>query len=149
MSRPRPQKINPASLKHPEKYAGDKDNIITRSSWERRLIKWLDENNSVLFWASEELVVPYISPLDSKTHRYFVDFVAKLKLKDGTEKIFGIEVKPMKEMKPPRKSNNQTRMLTETTTYIVNQAKWESARKFCTAKGWEFLVLNEYDLGIK
>ena len=40
--------------KNPNKYVGDVDNIVYRSSWELRVFKWMDDNPSVLEWASEE-----------------------------------------------------------------------------------------------
>ena len=53
------------------KYKGDPDNIIYRSLWERQVMKDLDLNVNVVEWASEEIVIPYRSPIDGKMHRYF------------------------------------------------------------------------------
>ena len=58
----------------PKKYIGDPTNIVYRSGWEKRVMQTLDENSNVLRWASEEIVIPYISPIDNRPHRYFVDF---------------------------------------------------------------------------
>jgi trans-aconitate methyltransferase len=58
----------------PQKYKGNPTEIYYRSLWELRFMKWCDENKKVLEWGSEEIVVPYRSPLDGKYHRYFVDF---------------------------------------------------------------------------
>ena len=44
---------------NPSKYAGDSNNIIYRSMWERRCMKYFDNNPSILQWASEEVVIPY------------------------------------------------------------------------------------------
>lgn len=145
MARPKPRKWIP---KNPDKYIGDVNNIISRSSWETRLLNWLDASPSVLCYNSEEFIVPYISPIDGRPHRYFVDFLAKVKTRSGI-KTYAIEVKPQREMVPPVQSKNKKKMLTETTTYLVNQAKWEAARAICKQKGIEFIVLNENDLGIK
>jgi hypothetical protein len=133
--------------KHPDKYVGDLP-IIYRSSWEKRVMAYFDETTAVIIWSSEQLVVPYISPVDNKQHRYYVDFLAKMKLRDGSFKTYAIEIKPLRETLPPRKSKNQLRMLTETKTYIVNQAKWAAAKHFCSQRGIEFLVLNEKDLNL-
>lgn len=146
MARPKPRKWTP---KNPEKYAGNVDNIITRSSWETKMLNWLDVNPSVIMYNSEEFVIPYISPLDQKQHRYFVDFLAKMRLKDGSEKVYAIEVKPKKEQLPPVHSKNKKLLLERTQTYIVNQAKWEAAKAICNRKGIQFIVINEDDLGIK
>lgn len=133
---------------HPEKYVGSSQ-IKYRSSWELRLMKWLDNHPSIICWNSEDFIVKYVSPLDNKQHKYYIDFVAKMRLKDGSEKTYAIEVKPLKEMVPPsNRIRNKQRLLIETTTYIVNQAKWETAKEYCTKIGIEFIVLNETDLGI-
>lgn len=133
--------------RNPDKYAGN-EKIIYRSSWEKRTCEWLDMNPSVIYWNSEGLVIPYLSPLDNKVHRYFIDFLAKIKTRNGELKTYGIEIKPKKETLPPT-TKNKTRLITETQTYLINQAKWAAARLFCEGKGAEFIVLTEYDLGIK
>ena len=75
--------------KNPQKYKGDPKNIIYRSSWEVKVMKYLDDHPDVIWWGSEELVIPYWSPVDNKKHRYFPDFVAKIKQKNGMIKRFG------------------------------------------------------------
>ena len=60
--------------KNSAKYRGDYRNIIYRSSWELKFMKYCDGNPSILEWGSEEIIIPYRSPLDNKIHRYFVDF---------------------------------------------------------------------------
>ena len=62
-----------------KKYKGDINNIVYRSLWERKFMVYCDENNDITEWGSEELIVPYISPLDGKRHRYFPDFYIKTK----------------------------------------------------------------------
>ena len=64
-----------------QKYIGDITNIIYRSSWERRFMKYCDTNSSIIEWSSEELYVPYVSPIDNKYHRYYPDFIIKVKSK--------------------------------------------------------------------
>ena len=44
---------------NPSTYMGDVDNIIYRSGWERRAMKYFDVNPGVLKWASEEVAKPY------------------------------------------------------------------------------------------
>ena len=132
---------------NPEKYEGDGD-IRYRSGWEKRLMRWFDMSASVIVWNSEGLVVPYLSPIDNNVHKYYVDFLAKMRLKDGSVKTYAIEVKPKAQMVPPRKNRNKERMITEVSTYVVNQAKWTYAKAHCEKLGVAFLVLNEEDLGI-
>ena len=138
------------SPKNPAKYNGDPMNIIWRSAWELRVMKYLDENANVLEWSSEELIVPYISPVDGQKHRYFPDFVAKMRKPDGGIKTVVIEVKPKAQTKEPKVQSKKTkRYITEVTTWAVNQAKWQYARDFCENRGWEFAIITEDHLWIK
>ena len=146
MSRPKPRKWVP---KHPEKYAGDVRNIIARSSWEIKLLNWLDNNDSVLMYASEEFSIQYFSPVTNSMHRYFPDFLTKMKLRDGSVKTFLIEVKPFDQCSPPKQNKNKKQYLNEICTWKINEAKWEAARVFCKKNNIEFILLTEYDLGIK
>ena len=132
----------------PEKYKGDANNIIYRSSWELRVMKWFDSHPEVLWWSSEELVIPYISPIDNKRHRYFPDFVAKMKRKDGSVMTYVIEVKPDSQTKMPTQKKRTKRFIAEAATYAVNQEKWRAADIFCQEHGWEFLVLTEKHIGL-
>ena len=139
--------------KNPKKYAGDPQNSVWRSSWELRLMKELDENPSILHWASEELTVPYWDPVKKKNRRYYPDFLIRKKdVKTGKEETVMIEVKPssqsslpvLKEGKKPTKSYYKSLY-----TWGTNEAKWKAAKSFCEEKGWTFLVLTEKDLGIR
>lgn len=133
--------------KFPQKYNGDPNNIVYRSGWEKMVMKSLDENTSVIRWSSEEIIIPYISPIDNKPHRYFVDFYVEAKAQDGSVKKMLIEVKPAAQVQPPKQSKRRTkRFISEVMTYGVNQAKWEAAQKFCQSKGWEFKILTENEL---
>ena len=131
---------------NPRKYFGDVKNITYRSSWERRVMAYLDESDSILAWNSEELVVPYISPLDNQKHRYFPDFLVKAKTRTGVRTMMW-EVKPhIQSIPPPPPKRITRRYITEVARYGVNQAKWDAAKAFCATKGWEFIVLTEKDL---
>ena len=65
--------------KNPKKYVGNTSNIICRSSWERIFCNFCDESDHIFTLASEEFSIPYISPLDNKRHRYYPDFLIKVK----------------------------------------------------------------------
>jgi hypothetical protein len=134
--------------KNPQKYQGDPTDIVFRSSWEKIAFKMLDEHPSCISWSSETVVVPYVSPIDNAVHRYFVDLKATFKYPDGTKKTFLVEIKPNAQRFPPKNTRNQKRLVEETETYLVNQAKWEAATKFAKKYGYEFMVMDEYDLGI-
>lgn len=136
--------------KFPKKYKGDPTNIVYRSSWELRFMKYLDNNPNILEWGSEELPIPYVSPLDNMVHRYFPDFIVKAKQLNGTVKTLIIEIKPHSQtQEPPARSNKSKSYITEVATWGVNSAKWKAAQTFCESKGWDFKILTEYELGIK
>jgi len=135
--------------RNPQKYIGDPNNIVYRSSWEAKVMYWLDNNDDIINWASEELIVPYISPVDNKKHRYFPDFLVKVRTKEGKLKTMMLEVKPKKQTQPPEKRKRMTKQFVEEVkTYAVNQAKWKYANEYCLDRGWEFRVLTEEHLGI-
>jgi len=130
--------------RNPQKYIGDYKNIIYRSSWEVRFMHHFDKADWCVSWSSEEIAIPYLSPTDGKYHRYFPDFVVKIKTKSGPIKTWMVEVKPKKQTQPPEKQKKVTkRYITEVTTWGVNQAKWEQAKEYCADRGWEFVILTE------
>lgn len=133
--------------KHPSKYIGDPNNIVYRSSWELKFMKWADNNPSVVRWNSEEVILPYISPLDMKPHRYFVDFAIQVKNNSGDIKSYLVEIKPEAQTMPPKRGKRKTdKYLQDLSTYEVNQAKWKQASSFCKKNGMEFIVLTEKHL---
>jgi len=135
---------------YPKKYKGDVRNIIYRSLWERKFMVYCDLNENILEWGSEEIALPYRSPIDNRIHRYFPDFYIKYKNKSGKIVKSLIEVKPLKQTTPPPKPQRQTKgYLFEAYEYAKNQAKWEAAREFCKDRMWEFKVLTEKELGIR
>ena len=134
---------------YPRKYKGDPTNIIYRSLGERKFMVYCDKNESILEWASEEIAIPYRSPIDNRVHRYFPDFYMKVKERGGKVKRYVIEVKPAKQTKPPVKPKRQTKgYIREAYEYAKNQAKWKMAREFCADRQWEFKVVTEKELGI-
>jgi len=131
------------------KYIGDYTNIIYRSSWELKFMKYCDMKESVLQWGSEELIIPYYSPIDKKMHRYFPDFFMKVRNSKGEIKKYLVEIKPERFTKPPTSTKRRTKhYLAEVNQYIVNQCKWAAAEEFCKDHLWEFLVLTEKDLKV-
>ena len=138
------------SPKNPNKYKGDPTNIIFRSLWERKLMVYLDENKAIVQWSSEEIAIPYRSPLDNRIHRYFPDFYVKAVDANGNLKEMLLEVKPKKETIEPKKKKRVTKQyITEVTTWGKNQAKWKAAEDYCSDRGWEFKLITEKELGIK
>ena len=133
----------------PRKYKGDPTNIIYRSLWERKFMVYCDKNAKILEWGSEEIPLPYISPHDSRVHRYFPDFYIKVQENTGKIKRYLIEVKPLKQTTKPKKPKRQTKgYIREAFEYARNQAKWKAAREYCADRMWEFKVITEKELDI-
>ncbi len=135
---------------NPTKYRGNAHNIIYRSLWERKFMAYCDQNDAILEWGSEEIVIPYKSPWDGRIHRYFPDFYVKTKQHDGTIKKMIIEVKPKRQTKAPKEPQRKTKKwLNEMRTWGVNNAKWKYASEWCDNNEMEFKILTEDDLGIR
>lgn len=131
--------------KHPEKFIGKF--AIFRSSYERQFFLKMDNNPNVLEWGSENVVIPYKSPIDNKIHRYYVDAYVVIKEGDAIKKYL-IELKPSSQTEPPKASKrkkSQT-VLYENMQWCINQAKWDAAKKYAESKGAKFLILTEKDL---
>ena len=134
---------------YPKKYKGDPTNIIYRSLWERKFMVYCDKNENVLEWNSEEIALPYKSPLDNRIHRYFPDFYIKVKEGNKIQKYL-IEIKPKKQVREPKIQTKKTKSyIYEVTEYAKNQAKWKSAQEFCEDRQWKFNIMTEDDLGIR
>jgi hypothetical protein len=135
---------------YPQKYKGDPNNIICRSSWERHFCRYCDLNESIVSWGSEEFFIPYYNPAKERVCRYFPDFIIKVKEQSGQIKTYVVEVKPAKQTIPPQKKSRVTKSyIHECTTYAVNQAKWKAAKEWCADRMLEFIVITEKELGIK
>ena len=135
---------------NPKKYQGNPNNIICRSSWERKFCQWADKKENVISWASEEINIPYVSPKDNRVHKYYPDYLIKVKEKNNMIKTYVVEVKPYKQTLPPKTPKRKTKSyLTECVTYAVNQAKWKAAKEFCEDHRIEFKVVTEKELGIR
>ena len=110
---------------------------------------WCDRNENVIEWGSEEIVIPYISPVDRRVHRYFPDFYVRARTKTGRTEKFVIEVKPYKQTSPPKKQRKVTKKyLTEIKTYAVNEAKWKAAVDYCKDRRMQFKILTEFELKV-
>ena len=134
---------------YPKKYKGDPTNIIYRSLWERKFMVYCDKNEKILEWGSEEIALPYRSPIDNRIHRYFPDFYVKEQLSDGSIKKYLVEIKPKRQTIEPIPKKRKTKgYIYEVVEYAKNQAKWKAARDFCEDRQWEFKVLTEDELGI-
>ena len=136
-------------VKNVNKYAGNALKVKYRSLWERQVMRFFDDNPSVVRWNSEEVIVGYRCQTDNKLHRYFIDMYVKMK--DGKE--FLIEIKPHAQTLPPKKGARKTKkFLKEVLTYGKNQSKWEAATAYAKKRGMTFQIWTEHTikgLGIK
>lgn len=134
---------------YPEKYIGDYRNIIYRSLWERKFMNYCDLNENILKWSSEEIWIPYLSPIDNRVHKYFPDFYIKYKDSTGVVKESLVEIKPKRQVEGPKPNKRITqKQLYEIKEYSKNQAKWKAAREFCEDRRWQFQILTEDNLGV-
>ena len=134
---------------NPEKYMiPDKiDNIIYRSSWEKRFCLWADTTKSVKKWSSESVVIPYRWSVDKKEHRYYVDFYAEIEDRYGEITKYLREVKPKSETQEPKKPSKITETYKRAVlTYTKNKDKWKAANLMCKQRGWKFIILTEDEL---
>jgi hypothetical protein len=137
--------FKPANL---DKYVGDPNQIIFRSSWEFKFLKWCDSSPTVLRYSSEPIAIPYYSPLDKRGHLYYVDFYVETRDNDGNIRKWIIEVKPNKYTKPPvapkRMTDKQTaNYMYAAKQFILNRAKFEAAREFAKGRGIQFGIITE------
>ena len=130
-------------VKNTEKYKGNPTQCVFRSLWERKFMKYCDLNESVLQWSSEEVRIPYKSPIDGKFHYYYVDFWIKTKSKSGKIEEFLIEIKPKKQTKKPELKKSKKTYTEQLKTYLINLEKCKSAKIYCNKKKWKFKILTE------
>lgn len=145
---PKPKRFKPTN---PKKYVGNVNEIVSRSSWETKMFRWCDDNPSVLKWNSEDIVIPYFSSADEKMRKYHIDVYAAIKMADGSVKQYLIEIKPDSQTKKPTKRGRKTNetYLKECYTFQVNSDKWQHAKAFAEKNNMEFIIMTEYDLGLK
>ena len=66
-----------------------------------------------------------------------------------------VEIKPLSQTKPPNPKRKLTktgrkskRYLREVNTYIINEAKWKQAMKFCEDRNWNWKIITEKEINI-
>ena len=111
-------------------------------------MNYLDTSPSVIAWSSEEFFIPYYSPLDHRGHKYYVDFIVITKNSEGVQQGWVLEVKPekflQKPVAPKRMTDKSTKnYLYAAKQYILNKAKFEAAKDFCSKKGLKFGIITE------
>ena len=136
--------------RNPEKYKGDSRNIVYRSSWELKFMRYCDRKENILEWGSEEFFIPYFDPTTNKVRRYFPDFIVKIKESSGVIKKYLVEVKPKRQTLEPKQSKGKRKKtyINEVLTYSKNVAKWKAAKEWCDDRRIEFKIITEDELGI-
>lgn len=125
---------------------GNPTQIVYRSGLELKVMLYLDNHPQVVSWSSEEVIVPYRCKTDNRRHRYFPDFLVKMKKGDKIETVM-IEVKPESQTIPPvKKTQKQKTYINEVMTYAKNYSKWEQATIFCEERGWKFKILTDKEI---
>lgn len=127
--------------KNPQKYVGNHKPKY-RSGWELTFMNFCDNNNNILYWASESITVPYRNPLTGKPARYIPDFFVVYQNKHGRQIAEVVEIKPKKQSLIESKTANAR----DRAVVAVNHAKWQAATAYCKAQGLTFRVITEDDL---
>ena len=130
----------PYTVKNTAKYVG---NGVPRyrSGWELAFMRFLDNNDNVMQWASESIQIPYRNPVTGKQSIYVPDFLITYKTRQNTLIAELIEIKPKKQSVIESKMSNRDRMVV-----AINYAKWAQAEKWCKRNGLKFRVITELDL---
>jgi len=156
-------------VRHKEKYVGDPNLVIYRSSWEYSFCKWCDFTPSILRWTSEPVQIPYydkvskleeckkmgLDPNNPKNwiqKKYNTDFWLEIrKDEDVIEKWF-VEVKPkqklLKPTPPPKDAplREQKRFNKMAKEYLLNEAKFEAMNTWAKRNGAKFYIFTEEQL---
>jgi len=127
-------------LKNPHKYLGNDSSVRYKSMWERNIMNWCDNSNTIIRWSYEQIIIPYKSPITRKMHRYYPDFYVEHSTKKGIQKLV-LEVKPHSQVLDPARKKRVK--LHEVKTYVVNEAKWQAAIRYCKRKDLEFKIITE------
>ena len=136
--------------RNPEKYMGDSNNIIYRSSWELSFMQWCDKNPNILRYGSEEFCIPYYNPVKQRVCRYFPDFIMEVLETNGKKQKYVVEIKPKRQTVPPVQGKKKTKTyLNEMNTYAVNQSKWKAIQEWCDDRMIKFQIITESELGIR
>jgi hypothetical protein len=130
----------PYTVKNTAKYVG-KGVPRYRSGWELAFMRFLDNNDHVMQWASESIQIPYRNPITGKQSIYVPDFLITYRTRQNTLIAEVVEIKPKKQSVIESKMSNNDRMVV-----AINYAKWDSATKWCNRNGLKFRVITEFDM---
>lgn len=139
---------------NPDKYIGDTNNIIYRSSYEYKFCVYCDKNPRIVKWISEPMAIQYYNPMDKKMHKYYVDFFIKILNSESIEENVLIEVKPSSQLVQPvyekkyMKAKSLKNYNKSCEMYIQNMAKWKAAKEWAEQKNMKFMIITEKNLGL-
>ena len=122
------------------KYVGKKQPRY-RSGWEHAFMRFCDNNDNIVQWASEAIQIPYRHPLTGKNTIYVPDFFIVYRTKDNQTRAEVVEIKPKKQSIIESKATARDRAVV-----AVNYAKWDAATKWCRRQGLMFRVITEDDI---
>jgi len=138
--------------------------VYFRSSWEKKIMHWLDHNDKIIKWGAECMKIPYqMTHFDNgdskiKEHCYYPDFYYEMRLDNGVLKQVVVEVKPMKEynmvialnegkLQVPEKGTKKLKNFEyDLKLAYKNKNKWETMINWCNKKGYEFIIITEEHL---
>ena len=112
-----------------------------RSGWEHSFMRFCDNNDHILQWASESIAIPYRNPITGKMTNYVPDFLITYRTRDNTVRAELIEIKPKKQSVVEEKMSSRDRAVV-----AVNYAKWDAATKWAKRNGLTFRVITESDM---
>lgn len=128
-------------VKNKEKYIGDLNNVVYRSSWERNLHEFFDSNINVIRWGSEVIRIPYVKPTDNRVHIYFPDYYVEYIDTKGQLIKELIELKPLNQTRLP--NGNHKHKLYEQVQFAINVSKWQAAEQWCKQQGINWRIVTE------
>lgn len=137
-------------LIHPEKFIGDyseKVGVPYRSGLEYRFIKTIDSSEVCIRWTYEHdaFIIPYMSPIDHRQHRYYPDFYVEVRLYNGETKRYLVEVKAQKDtQKPdPKKFKDRSSYAYQLRQSLLVEVKRRAAENWCKQHGLQYLFVTE------
>jgi hypothetical protein len=144
------------SVINKDKYIGDLNRVIYRSSWEEAFCRYLDGNEKILKWSCEHIVITY-NDLRGKSHRYYPDYYYQMMIDNDPNQLkhVVVELKPYVETIPPVKDfdimESKSKKKLENYSYAVtmytkNLLKWNSAIQWCQDHHMEFIIVTEKHL---
>jgi hypothetical protein len=156
-------------IQNREKYIGDPNLCIYRSSWEYGFSKWCDYSPSVKRWSSEPMKVPYydrVSKLDEckklgldpnnpknwVVKNYNLDFWCEIDKGEGIVEKWFVEIKPKDQLKKPVPPSNTAplkeikKFNLKAKEYLLNEAKFAALNEWAQKSGAKFYIFTEDSL---